>query len=157
MRFWNHSKQHSSKTCLQWGQYCTLCFGTIRNNTALKLNHGYCGFPNSFGTIRNNTALKLYGRMESHDKGFGTIRNNTALKLSFRLGYHSLSFGTIRNNTALKLSTRTVNLFHRFGTIRNNTALKPRRISFLPDFVIALLISAWLQLQNNSNFIFIIP
>ena len=112
-QFWNHSKQHSSKTCLQWGQYCTLCFGTIRNNTALKLNHGYCGFPNSFGTIRNNTALKLTSKIISNRQSFGTIRNNTALK--------------------------------------------PRRISFLPDFVIALLISAWLQLQNNSIFIFIIP
>ena len=35
------------------------CFGTIRNNTALKQGtFGYCkNF--SFGTIRNNTALKL--------------------------------------------------------------------------------------------------
>ena len=35
----------------------------------------------SFGTIRNNTALKLY--LEDADSviGFGTIRNNTALKL----------------------------------------------------------------------------
>ena len=52
------------------------------------------------------------------------------------------SFGTIRNNTALKHKMFPYACVCGFGTIRNNTALKPRRISFLPDFVIALLISA---------------
>ena len=38
------------------------CFGTIRNNTALK--HETTGKPlvNRFGTIRNNTALKPTGK-----------------------------------------------------------------------------------------------
>ena len=35
-----------------------------------------------FGTIRNNTALKLTADKVLMDQGFGTIRNNTALKLS---------------------------------------------------------------------------
>ena len=35
-----------------------------------------------FGTIRNNTALKLDKQLKSFDKSFGTIRNNTALKRS---------------------------------------------------------------------------
>ena len=33
-----------------------------------------------FGTIRNNTALKLRKTLKQEDKRFGTIRNNTALK-----------------------------------------------------------------------------
>ena len=73
-----------------------------------------------FGTIRNNTALKLQQYQLTNNNGFGTIRNNTALK-------------HVSNDIPIRIS---------FGTIRNNTALKPRRISFLPDFVIALLISA---------------
>ena len=34
----------------------------------------------SFGTIRNNTALKLIVGLIYMFDGFGTIRNNTALK-----------------------------------------------------------------------------
>ena len=56
-RFWNHSKQHSSKTNPK-GKISVRSFGTIRNSTALKLvtfvNHS----TRSFGTIRNSTALK---------------------------------------------------------------------------------------------------
>ena len=75
--------------------------------------------------------------------GFGTIRNNTALKHGEVEDYKRISFGTIRNNTALKHMKALWNSFGSFGTIRNNTALKPRRLSFfLPDFVIALFISA---------------
>ena len=33
-------------------------FGTIRNNTALKLTETLFGYLHCFGTIRNNTALK---------------------------------------------------------------------------------------------------
>ena len=73
---------------------------------------------------------------------FGTIRNNTALKLKNNFHKRHDGFGTIRNNTALKQINILVVFNESFGTIRNNTALKPRRISFLPDFVIALLISA---------------
>ena len=73
---------------------------------------------------------------------FGTIRNNTALKRRTVRHHQTLGFGTIRKNTALKPTTPWHKCEFRFGTIRNNTALKPRRISFLPDFVIALLISA---------------
>ncbi|EGD31632.1 hypothetical protein HMPREF9382_0585 [Streptococcus sanguinis SK115] len=35
---------------------------------------------NCFGTIRNNTALKLIDALPQLIEGFGTIRNNTALK-----------------------------------------------------------------------------
>ena len=35
-----------------------MCFGTIRNNTALKRQSLEYLFPVCFGTIRNNTALK---------------------------------------------------------------------------------------------------
>ena len=36
LRFWNHSKQHSSKTYTDGELKYKLGFGTIRNNTALK-------------------------------------------------------------------------------------------------------------------------
>ena len=55
-------------------------FGTIRNNTALKLNQIDTRSLAGFGTIRNNTALKLYDDSKLISTSFGTIRNNTALK-----------------------------------------------------------------------------
>ena len=102
IRFWNHSKQHSSKTVSEFDKGIK-GFGTIRNNTALKQGKAPVDTGFRFGTIRNNTALKrcIVVSVESH--GFGTIRNNTALKQA-QLDLRSLiSFGTIRNNTALKL------------------------------------------------------
>ena len=56
------------------------CFGTIRNNTALKQQFIKSADDSGFGTIRNNTALKHNGSTENDLSGFGTIRNNTALK-----------------------------------------------------------------------------
>ena len=78
--FWNHSKQHSSKTSSSSRSSLT-CFGTIRNNTALKQKEEYAFYLKGFGTIRNNTALKQKEEYAFYLKGFGTIRNNTALKL----------------------------------------------------------------------------
>ena len=78
--FWNHSKQHSSKTDNHLSQY-NVCFGTIRNNTALKRLIAIMKSDFCFGTIRNNTALKLVARFVEYAICFGTIRNNTALKL----------------------------------------------------------------------------
>ena len=59
------------------------CFGTIRNNTALKQRKSGAYKINRFGTIRNNTALKRLDRLSKRNYSFGTIRNNTALKLNF--------------------------------------------------------------------------
>ena len=56
------------------------CFGTIRNNTALKQSDYEHVSTDSFGTIRNNTALKQANRPVNMSYCFGTIRNNTALK-----------------------------------------------------------------------------
>ena len=56
-------------------------FGTIRNNTALKLSLFKTLFQKRFGTIRNNTALKRFLGFLTNPKRFGTIQNNTALKL----------------------------------------------------------------------------
>ena len=86
MEFWNHSKQHSSKT--PWPQVIIkVSFGTIRNNTALKRYIFSVLNFSSFGTIRNNTALKRYMFRVLNFSSFGTIRNNTALKqLSLTLG-----------------------------------------------------------------------
>ena len=55
-------------------------FGTIRNNTALKLRLNTNVYLSRFGTIRNNTALKHHHGDHADDRSFGTIRNNTALK-----------------------------------------------------------------------------
>ena len=77
--FWNHSKQHSSKTVLNQ-LYHFLSFGTIRNNTALKQAERIPTASPCFGTIRNNTALKLAIPWNQRVFRFGTIRNNTALK-----------------------------------------------------------------------------
>ena len=55
-----------------------------------------------FGTIRNNTALKHTNQLAMLDEGFGTIRNNTALKPASSPFSRTCCFGTIRNNTALK-------------------------------------------------------
>ena len=41
---------------------------------------GVLDFSSGFGTIRNNTALKLDLVDRGHESSFGTIRNNTALK-----------------------------------------------------------------------------
>ena len=87
-----------------------------------------------FGTIRNNTALKQYPSINHKSYGFGTIRNNTALKLVGAEESIGASFGTIRNNTALKLQSDAHKFLASFGTIRNNTALKPRRKIFLTKF-----------------------
>ena len=56
-------------------------FGTIRNNTALKLTLWIMHLMRCFGTIRNNTALKRRFCINNPNERFGTIRNNTALKL----------------------------------------------------------------------------
>ena len=87
-----------------------------------------------FGTIRNNTALKLVYEPFKKIFCFGTIRNNTALKLWVSYVNIQCGFGTIRNNTALKLNSQSNALANSFGTIRNNTALKPRRKIFLTKF-----------------------
>ena len=63
------------------------CFGTIRNNTALKLLQLDIRQYRGFGTIRNNTALKLYYQFATSFDSFGTIRNNTALKQRKREAY----------------------------------------------------------------------
>ena len=87
-----------------------------------------------FGTIRNNTALKLYEQNVHELQSFGTIRNNTALKRGLTTRYFMACFGTIRNNTALKHKFWRIFTCSSFGTIRNNTALKPRRKFFLTKF-----------------------
>ena len=63
-------------------------FGTIRNNTALKLTLSIADCILCFGTIRNNTALKPL--KDNHDRisSFGTIRNNTALKQMLQEPFH---------------------------------------------------------------------
>ena len=110
-----------------------------------------------FGTIRNNTALKLLEIKQMQLSGFGTIRNNTALKQVIGFPNKPTGFGTIRNNTALKPIACLIWHSCRFGTIRNNTALKPRGPFFSRNFVIAPFVSARLQLRNNSFYLFSKP
>ncbi len=142
MEFWNHSKQHSSKTNKQ-AVFLILGFGTIRNNTALKqvvfveMNH------QSFGTIRNNTALKLILSIILIEFGFGTIRNNTALKQVAGYRGKQCSFGTIRNNTALKPRRKI------FLTKFRNRAIRPSR-TLVRQVPIITLIIPYFQGSRNS-------
>ena len=77
----------------------------------------------SFGTIRNNTALKLRTKVFMDKVSFGTIRNNTALKQEVESTRLELCFGTIRNNTALKPRRKI------FLTKFRNRAIRPSQTS----------------------------
>ncbi|WP_430523871.1 hypothetical protein [Streptococcus thermophilus] len=79
----------------------------------------------SFGTIRNNTALKLYNCSSILWDSFGTIRNNTALKLQVVVDSVTHRFGTIRNNTALKLcSLRAISRLRFWNHSKQHSELK---------------------------------
>ena len=118
-------------------------FGTIRNNTALKLgSFNSAGFPR-FGTIRNNTALKHSSVTETEAPGFGTIRNNTALKQVAKFENRSKSFGTIRNNTALKPRRKI------FLTKFRNRAIRPSQTSARQVPIVTLIIP-YFQGSRNS-------
>ena len=110
-----------------------------------------------FGTIRNNTALKPIVTLNFCFSGFGTIRNNTALKQTRPLFWSATSFGTIRNNTALKQVHCQLLLCGRFGTIRNNTALKPRGPFFLTKFRNRAICLSLTSAPNNSILNYFIP
>ena len=78
-RFWNHSKQHSSKTFYVSGSANPLFWNHSKQHSSkTPIDRPIC--PSRFGTIRNNTALKLFSEIERFTRSFGTIRNNTALK-----------------------------------------------------------------------------
>ena len=132
--FWNHSKQHSSKT-------------------KRTITH----YTDGFGTIRNNTALKQPPVCKYHLQCFGTIRNNTALKHDVGEFYEWFGFGTIRNNTALKLKNLLEAPIVGFGTIRNNTALKPRGPFFLTKFRNRAICLSLTSAPNNSILNYFIP
>ena len=132
--FWNHSKQHSSKT-------------------KRTITH----YTDGFGTIRNNTALKQPPVCKYHLQCFGTIRNNTALKHDVGEFYEWFGFGTIRNNTALKLVCLSSESLACFGTIRNNTALKPRGPFFLTKFRNRAICLSLTSAPNNSILNYFIP
>ena len=118
-------------------------FGTIRNNTALKLKPAETIQQFSFGTIRNNTALKLYELLAWLQRGFGTIRNNTALKPLAVVEVENLGFGTIRNNTALKPRRKI------FLTKFRNRAIRPSQTSARQVPIVTLIIP-YFQGSRNS-------
>ena len=69
---------------------------------ALKLVTAQVSQPACFGSIRNNMALKRDFINDYDGEGFGSIRNNMALKHEISLPYPNECFGSIRNNMALK-------------------------------------------------------
>ena len=123
-KFWNHSKQHSSKTVLL-KLWLDLLFWNHSKQHSSKTAFSIAGNRRGFGTIRNNIALKHKGGAMYGNLGFGTIRNNIALKPIASSVCIDVSFGTIRNNIALKQKHDGVYMWRCFGTIRNNIALKP--------------------------------
>ena len=96
-----------------------------------------------FGTIRNNTALKLLRCDDITIFGFGTIRNNTALKLTIRATLSAIRFGTIRNNTALKPRRKI------FLTKFRNRAIRPSQTSARQVPIVTLIIP-YFQGSRNS-------
>ena len=120
-----------------------LCFGTIRNNTALKPISWIVGIVICFGTIRNNTALKQALSASAIISSFGTIRNNTALKQNTTIKWHNKGFGTIRNNTALKPRRKI------FLTKFRNRAIRPSQTSARQVPIVTLIIP-YFQGSRNS-------
>ena len=98
---------------------------------------------NGFGTIRNNTALKLPIVHKVACVSFGTIRNNTALKLNSQSNALANSFGTIRNNTALKPRRKI------FLTKFRNRAIRPSQTSARQVPIVTLIIP-YFQGSRNS-------
>ena len=96
-----------------------------------------------FGTIRNNTALKLLSRIRPRASSFGTIRNNTALKRKAHAIQKALSFGTIRNNTALKPRRKI------FLAKFRNRAIRPSQTSARQVPIVTLIIP-YFQGSRNS-------
>ena len=97
----------------------------------------------SFGTIRNNTALKLTLQNYGIFVGFGTIRNNTALKQSVVCRMCESGFGTIRNNTALKPRRKI------FLTKFRNRTIHPSQTSARQIPIVTFIIS-YFQSSRNS-------
>ena len=82
-----------------------MCFGSIRNNTALKLTVLYVQCECGFGTIRNNTALKRSNLVLKSWKSFGTIRNNTALKQEVEIHSNEQGFWNHSKQHSSKTAT----------------------------------------------------
>ena len=122
------------------------CFGTIRNNTALKRSSLQIQTLKCFGTIRNNTALKRMSTEVCDCCSFGTIRNNTALKprrkiflTKFRNRAIRLSQTSARQVPIVTLiipyfqgSRNSLDLVH---TAENQRLFEVRQIKFLVDLV----------------------
>ena len=124
-----------------------VCFGTIRNNTALKpITQRPKNFI-SFGTIRNNTALKQMGMSQTIQAGFGTIRNNTALKQNDSMNHNTMRFGTIRNNTALKPRRKI------FLTKFRNRAIRPSQTSARQIPIVTLIIPYFQGSRNSLDLV----
>ena len=98
-----------------------------------------------FGTIRNNTALKLDGLYLYWYVCFGTIRNNTALKLNSKGKFVVNCFGTIRNNTALKPRRKI------FLTKFRNRAIHPSRTSARQVPIVTLIIPYFQGSRNSPD------
>ena len=96
-----------------------------------------------FGTIRNNIALKQAFSDIYHIVGFGTIRNNIALKRSMSANFSQNSFGTIRNNIALKPRRKI------FFTKFRNRAIRPSQTSARQVPIITFIIP-YFQGSRNS-------
>ena len=109
--FWDHSKQHSSKT--------------ISSGSTVVFQFWDHSKQHSSKTGPKRTYL---------DDTFWDHSKQHSSKTKSLTDLDSVSFGTIRNNTALKQGDGRMNKQECFGTIRNNTALKPRRIIFLSKF-----------------------
>ena len=101
-----------------------LCFGTIRNNTALKQLLFYLFLQQGFGTIRNNTALK------PRRKIFLTKFRNRAIRLS-QTSARQVPIVTLII-PYFQGSRNSLDLVH---TAENQRLFEVRQIKFLVDLV----------------------
>ena len=100
------------------------CFGTIRNNTALKPKALVCFLLARFGTIRNNTALK------PRRKIFLTKFRNRAIRLS-QTSARQVPIVTLII-PYFQGSRNSLDLVH---TAENQRLFEVRQIKFLVDLV----------------------
>ena len=128
--FWNHSKQHSSKTHFRVFIHCSVFWNHSKQHSS-KTNSSAWRSTSKFWNHSKQHSSKTPINFVVFNCCFGTIRNSTALKQTYIKRLQAEGFGTIRNSTALKRVLPKPTLSGRFGTIRNSTALKPRGPIFL--------------------------
>ena len=106
-------------------------FGTIRNNTALKLLTSNTVITTGFWNHSKQHSSKTAPTIGVIATGFWNHSKQHSSKTWSWCRHYSRGFWNHSKQHSSKTKLGWKNLFNSsFGTIRNNTALKPRRLSF---------------------------